>query len=335
MSEASTPALPPEHRAWCWHGGQDTRALRLQSLPLPQPGVGQVLVRNRVVGLNPVDWKVLGGMGDAWSPGHVPGVDGAGEIVALGQDVPATWQGGRVAYHQDLRRDGSFAEYTVVDARALMRVPHVMSFATAAAFPCPALTAWMALQKLPPADGRTLLISGAGGSVGHTLVQLARQYGWQVAAMAHRRHWSRLHGLGADKCLDGPVPQEQGDWLDELQFTAIIDCVGAEHATRLARSLQANGHMVCIQGRLERWPCTPFGRALSLHEVALGALHRYGSHADWQALTGAGERMLLDIANARLQAELHVLHEFDQLSTALGELKFRNFSGKSLVRVHP
>jgi NADPH:quinone reductase-like Zn-dependent oxidoreductase len=333
MPEIGLSPLPPDHLAWGWYAGFDARALRPERQPLPQVGTGQVLVRNRVVGLNPVDWKVLGRMGASWGPGHVPGVDGAGEVMRLGPDVPSNWLSSRVAYHQDLRRGGSFAEYTVVDARALMRIPHAMSFADAAAFPCPALTAWMALQKLPAPAGRRLLISGAGGSVGHYLVQLACRQGWQVTAMAHARHWQRLHALGAINCLDGPLSPTHGAFTNDLHVTAIIDCIGAQHAALLASALDANGHLVCIQGRLEHWPCAPFGRALSLHEVALGALHTYGNDVDWNTLTMAGQHMLEDIARGHLQTEQHILHDFDQLSTALERLKQRDFTGKLLVHV--
>jgi NADPH-dependent curcumin reductase CurA len=67
--------------------------------------------------------------------------------------------------------------------------------------------------------------------------------------------------------------------------------------------------------------------------VALGALHVHGSDADWNTLTGAGQQMLQDLARRDLQAEQHLLHDFDQLPKALEGLKQRNFTGKSLVHV--
>lgn len=323
---------PARYRAWTWQAGSAASDLRLMELPLPPAGLGQVLVRNHVIGLNPVDWKVLGGMGGAWTAGHVPGVDGAGEVVELGQGVPAHWLGRRVAYHQDLRRDGSFAEFSVIDARALMQLPDPLSFAIAASFPCPALTAWQALSKLPRADGGRLLISGAGGAVGNYLVQLGVHYGWQVSTMSHPRHWPRLWALGAAECITGPVMPGTAA-LPEAYFDAAIDCVSAPHAALLAPALAANGQLVCIQGRLEHWPCAPFGRALSLHEVALGALHAHGDDRAWQALTSAGEHLLQSIAAGSLQPEPHHLHDFDALPQTLEALKHRNFSGKPLIQV--
>lgn len=118
----------------------------------------EVLVRNHVAGLNPVDWKALGTRLAPWGPGWVPGVDGAGIVVAVGRDVESECLGRRVAYHQSLMRPGSFAEYTPVRLRALIDLPRTLDFETAAGVPCPALTAWLALVKFPSRTGDTLLI---------------------------------------------------------------------------------------------------------------------------------------------------------------------------------
>lgn len=146
-----TQDLPTNDRAWTWQGERDPAALRLEERALPAPGVGEVLVRNEAIGLNPVDWKALGG--PSIRSGHVPGVDGAGVVAAVGEGVPAEWLGRRVAYHGDLRRHGSFAEYTLLPRRVLMRLPDALAFEAAAAFPCPGLTAWRALDKLPVRPG--------------------------------------------------------------------------------------------------------------------------------------------------------------------------------------
>lgn len=76
-------ALPDSHMARTWQHGDDPCALLLTERPVTPPGPGEVLVRNAVIGLNPVDWKVLGG-------------DGAGPVIAVGADVPAAGHGHRV-----------------------------------------------------------------------------------------------------------------------------------------------------------------------------------------------------------------------------------------------
>ena len=143
---------------------------------------------NEAIGLNPVDWKVLGMPG--WRADHVPGVDGAGVVVGVGEGVAAAWLGQPVAYHQSLQRNGSYAQFVNIPARALLRRPSGLDALTAASFPCPGLTAWMALEKLPAGKGHRLLLSGAGGAVGHYLVQLAQERGFAVTTMSHPRHHS-------------------------------------------------------------------------------------------------------------------------------------------------
>ncbi|AXF78420.1 hypothetical protein LU631_06005 [Erwinia tracheiphila] len=108
MNKASSPlTLPSAWTGWKWQGGQsplDLRSVTLNARPL-QPA--QVLVCNAAIGLNPVDWKVLDSQ-----VGQVPGVDGAGTVVAIGDEVAPDLLGQRVAWHQSLQSDGSFAAFT-------------------------------------------------------------------------------------------------------------------------------------------------------------------------------------------------------------------------------
>ncbi|MFG1394801.1 alcohol dehydrogenase catalytic domain-containing protein [Xanthobacter agilis] len=320
-------------QAWAWQGDASPLALRLAEMPIVRPGPGDALVRNVAVGLNPVDWKLLAHSPPDWVPGHVPGVDGAGHVVAVGAGVPSEWIGRRVAYHQDLRRAGSFAELTCVPARALMHLPEHVTFEVAASLPCPGLTAWQALDKLPLRPGMRLLVSGAGGAVGRFLVQLAHARGVRVTAMAHPRHTPRLMALGVEAFLPGPLPDGETFMPDDGGFDVVIDSTGGDHAARLASALRANGHLLGIQGRPAGWPDAPFTRAISLHEVALGALHRFGDDEAWRGLTAAGEAMLNDLAEGKLLPEALVTHDFIELPAVLEGLRGRNFSGKALLRL--
>lgn len=324
---------PPSWRAWVWKGSAAPQGLVLEHVVREPLAAGHVLVRNAVIGLNPVDWKVLGGDLVNWQPDKVPGVDGAGVVVAVGAQVPQSWLGKRVAYHTSLRTPGSFAEYTPVAARALLSAPDGVSFATAASVPCPALTAWLAIEKLPRRKGARVLVAGAGGAVGQFLVQLAAARGFEVAAMCHERHWARLAALGVSACVRGPLVSSAWSEENAGRFYAAIDSVNADHAARLAPALEANGHLVCIQGRLDTAPCPPFGRALSVHEVALGALHDHGDDAAWERLTQAGDALLTSIDYGTLKTEAYTMTPFEALAQQLDALKHRAFSGKALVAV--
>lgn len=320
--------LPQTHRAWVWHGAGTPLDLALERRPLPVPGPGEMLVRSHAIGLNPVDWKVLGGL-PTWAPGHVPGVDGAGVVVALGDGVDRAWLGRRVAYHQSLAAHGSFAEYVPIRANVLLTMPDTLGWVAAAAFPCPALTAHLALEKLPFHPGATLLASGAGGAVGLYLVQMAAARGWHVTAMCNPRHWDRLSAQGAAACHPGPLAE--GALWDGARFTAVVDSVGPDHAARLAPALKANGHLLCIQGRVPDWPTPAFGLAPSLHEVALGALHQHGDADDWARLVAAGNTMLASLATGTLQGEPVIEAPFEDLALRLEALRHRDFSGKPVI----
>ncbi|WP_207950588.1 zinc-binding dehydrogenase [Marinobacter sp. JSM 1782161] len=326
--------IPDHYPAWTWQMQDEPKDLALKNTVTVPLAKGDVLVRNAVIGLNPVDWKVLTGALVNWEAGKVPGVDGAGTVVAVGDGVSGNWVGRRVAYHQSLALPGSFAAYTPVPARALMPIPDALDFHTAASFPCPGLTAWQALGKIPASSGARILISGAGGAVGHFLVQLAVARGFDVSVLCNARHWERLRSLGASNARHGPLADDN-ELPEALQgrFHAVIDAVNSQHAERLVPALQANGHLVCIEGRLENWPNPPFGQALSLHEVALGALHNHGNDEAWHQLTQAGEELLQAMADKQLQPETRHIRPFSELPAWLDALKHRQFSGKALVEL--
>lgn len=322
-------SVPTTHRAFTWHGSADPADLRLTKDLTPTPEVGDVLVRNAVIGLNPVDWKVLGGSLADWKLGQVPGVDGAGIVVAVGEGVSAAWMGQRVAYHQHLARHGSFAEYTPVKARAVLRVPATVDWYQAASLPCPALTAWLALEKLPQSCN-TLLVSGAGGSVANHLIQLAGRRGLRVTALSNLRHKGRLADLGVVECRKEPLT---APWQRAEQFDAVIDMVNAQHATYLVPALRTNGHLVCVQDRLAASPVPPFTRTISIHEVALGASHAYGDDRIWEKLVDAGEGMLKSLGRELWAPDSFAVVPFEQLPEHLHGLQHRAYGGKGLVRV--
>jgi NADPH:quinone reductase-like Zn-dependent oxidoreductase len=326
--------LPPhDYLAWTWTRPGEPAALQLQRKPMRAPAPGEVLLANRMVALNPVDWKMIEWGHAAWRPGHVPGVDGVGSVVATGEGVRLPI-GARLAYHQDLARDGSFAEYIHVRADCLLPVPDGLTDELAAALPCPGLTAWQALQKVPGVPGRDILVSGAGGAVGSILTQLALQRGWRVWASAAPRHHARLGALG----VAGAFDYREHGWLDALQAAlgarrlfAAFDTVSGGHARVLAARLGYNGHLVCIQDRQEQAPLPAFTSAISLHEVALNSAHAFATPQDWQEWRDAGARMMEQLRIGNLQLPDSTVHAFAALPAALAGLKSADATGRQLI----
>lgn len=319
-----------DHAAWTWTPGAGLDGLRLSRLPVPAPGQDEVLLANTAIALNPVDWKMIDwGRGD-WQQGQVTGVDGVGIVIAVGSDVNLR-VGARVAYHQALARGGSFAEYTVLRARAVYPVPDSLDDATAASLPCPGLTAWQALEKLPACTNRDVLVTGAGGAVGYLLAQLALQRGlrvWVTASAKHREHLLQLGVAGVFDYRDGQWTRQLLEVLGPRRLHGIFDTVSGNHAASLAPLLGYNGHLVCIQDRLESAPLPAFSTAISLHEVALNSIHAHGDTLDWQVLHAAAAHLLQGVADGQLQAPVRQFFDFTELPEALRRLKSGEGNGK-------
>jgi NADPH:quinone reductase-like Zn-dependent oxidoreductase len=258
-----------------------------------------------------------------------------GVVVAAGSGVHIK-PGTRVAYHQSLARDGSFAEFCLLDAATVLMVPDALDDSAAASLPCPGLTAWQALDKVPGPYGDVLVV-GAGGAVGLLLMQLAVRRGCRVWATAATKHHSNLKTLGAVGVFD----YRDAHWqltlqtaLGERRLQAVFDTVSGEHAASLALLLGYNGHLVCIQDRQETAPLPAFSTAISLHEVALNSFHAHASLSDRQRLRQAGEQLFDDVLNGSLTLPRHQLFDFRKLPEALHALKQSGEGGKWVTRLN-
>jgi NADPH2:quinone reductase len=150
-------------------------------LPRPEPGPRDLLVEVRAVSVNPVDTKVRRRAGADPGGWKVLGWDAAGVVISVGADVSRFAPGDEVFYAGSLNRQGTNAEYHVVDSRIVGRKPSTLDFAQAAALPLTAITAWETLfdrldirRPVPGAAAAVLVIGGAGG-VGSIAIQLVRQ----------------------------------------------------------------------------------------------------------------------------------------------------------------
>lgn len=184
----------------------------LQDIEIPQPVAEgrDLLVRVRAIAVNPVDFKVR--QRAAAEPGEfkVLGWDAVGEVVATGDAVTMFRPGDQVYYAGDVTRQGSNAEYQLVDERVVGHKPASLNDAEAAALPLTTITAWemlfdhLGLKQQPTgsaqATNEVILVVGAAGGVGSILIQLAKKLtGATIVATASReesRQW--VESLGAD-----------------------------------------------------------------------------------------------------------------------------------------
>ncbi len=170
---------------WYDRQGPANEVIVTGELPTPQPGVGQVRIRLEASGVNPSDTYRRRGAVPAEYPRVIPNSDGAGTIDTVGEGVPARWVGKRVWLYNGQRNGrwmGTAAEYIALDADLVTELPDHVSFAEGATLGIPGMTAHGCVFAAGPVQGKTLLITGGAGAVGHYAVQLAAWAGAEVIA---------------------------------------------------------------------------------------------------------------------------------------------------------
>jgi NADPH:quinone reductase len=182
----------------------EPEVLRTVSLPVPSPGPGEVRVRVDAAAVNPTDLAFRAGghrsMPAGMQPPYVPGMDLAGTVDIAAPDVPGFAPGDRVMAAVTPFRPGggAQAEYVVVAADGLVRVPDTIEATEAATLPMNALTVRAALDELALRPGQTLAITGAAGAVGGYAIQLGRLEGLHIIADASPADKDLVSSLGAD-----------------------------------------------------------------------------------------------------------------------------------------
>lgn len=225
------------------YGGPEV--LRYEEAPRPEPGPGEVLVRIRAAGVNPVDWQVREGHRRealAYRMPFVPGWDVSGVVEATGPNVTLLTKGDEVYGYPSVVRNGAYAEYAVVPEAELALKPRSVDHVLAASVPIAALTAW---QGLFDAGGlrtdQKVLIHGGAGGVGSFAVQLARWKGAFIVATASGRNQEFLRNLGADLTIDYEKTR-----FDRLVCDAdvVFDTIGGDTLKRSWKVLKTGGVLV-------------------------------------------------------------------------------------------
>jgi NADPH:quinone reductase len=165
--------------------------MRLQEVGRPVPGAGQVIIKIRAAGVNPVDTYIRAGAYPNSKVPYTPGFDAAGTVEELGPGVIGFKLGDHVYTSETI--SGAYAEYALCDAAKIHRFPETISFNQAAGLNIPYATAYRALfQKANIQPGETLLVHGASGAVGLAAVQWARTLGLKIIGTAGTKEGAKL-----------------------------------------------------------------------------------------------------------------------------------------------
>jgi len=228
---------------------------RLTEVSRPVPSAGEVLVRIRASGVNPLDVKIRGGAA-AHAKQPLPailGIDLSGEIVEVGAAVTGFEPGdevygmtGGVGGHQ-----GSLAEFAAVDAQLLGLKPERFSMREAAALPLVFITAWEGLvDRAGVKAGHKILVQGGAGGVGHIAIQIARARGAEVYATSSVGKRSVVERLGAT-AIDynsEAVEQYVAEHTGGAGFDVVYDSVGGAVLDASFKAVARFGHVVSALG---------------------------------------------------------------------------------------
>ena len=279
------------------YGGFDK--LRMQEVQLPAIGAGEILIRNRAVGVNHCDTDVRRGVfGVVQNFPHVMGVDSAGEVVGLGPGVEGFTEGDRVAPHFLLtcgacrncvagRENiclragvlgvttwGTYAQFVKVPARNVVRLPDALSYADAVAAQVPFATAWEALIEVGRlAAGETVLVNAAGSGVGSAAVQIAKLAGARViATTGSEEKFAAARELGADAAISYETTDVGAAVMrltDGLGVDLAFDMVGGARLLDCLAAAAQGGRIVSVGAhggeRVEIDMIELFRKHISLH----------------------------------------------------------------------
>lgn len=252
------------------HAFGGAERLVYEDAPKPRLQAGQVLVRVHAVGLNPPDWYLREGydmLPPEWRPRVafpiIPGTDISGVVEAVADDVPDFTAGDEVyamvRFPSGLAGESrAYAQYVSVPAGELALKPSATDHLHAAAAPMSGLTAWQFLISLGhdepnplqpfrhepvPLAGKTVLVNGAAGGVGHLAVQLAKWKGATVIAVASGGNEAFLRDLGADEFIDYGRTRPEDSVRD---VDLVVDAVGGAMTGRFLRTLKRGGALFPI-----------------------------------------------------------------------------------------
>ena len=295
------------------YGGPETTTI--SSIPAPQPGPNQVLVRVKAAGINGLDWKVREGYVRDAFPLQLPtvlGIELAGLVEAVGPGASHFKVGDRVM--GSLGGLGAYAELVAVNESNLCRIPDGLREVEAAALPVASVAAWQSLYAAGQIQrGQRVLIHGAAGALGGFAVQFARQTGATVFATARGSYAEYVRSLGADQVID----YEKQRFEEVVKgIDLVLDYVGGDVLEKSWSVLSQKGVIVSTASPdiLARAPA--------------------GRRGVWFVNKPDAARLELlarEVAQGRLRSQVSEIVAFNNLPAAIERNRTQPHQGKAVV----
>ena len=275
-------------RAWQVEAWGEPETMVLRSIAVPEPGAGQIRIRNRAAGLNFFDVLQVQGKYQIKPPfPFTPGAEVAGVVDAVGPDPSGRDQSGRPAFQPGdevlcmVTGGGGFGEYSVGPAHGTFRIPKGMGFAEAAALPIVYHTSYFALKdRAGLRAGEWLLVHAGASGVGTSAIQIGRAFGARVIATAgssDKIEFAKAQGAEFGISYSDP------SWVEQvLQITAgrgadvIYEPVGGVVFDLSSKCIAPGGRLIVIGFASGRIPTIAANRILLKNISVVGAL--WGGH---------------------------------------------------------
>ena len=287
---------------------------------------GQVLVKVRAVSLNPVDWKIREGQTKLITGKRFPkilGSDFAGEIIQLSEDATSCKEGERVYGFIPifLKKQGALTEKVVVSVSSVRKIPSDWPYEIAAALPVAALTAQNGLRQCGDLAGKSILINGGTGGVGHYAVQIAVSRGAKVTVTCSSGNFKIANSLGASRVIDY---RERDVTAEPEKFDIIFDAYGKMKFSDAKKVLVPEGIFTTTLGTPTLYFKKIWHNLWSGQKFLLANFR--GRPEDYQSLENL-------IENGMVQPLIGRTFTFDQTHLAFEALEKGGVPGKIIVLI--
>lgn len=306
--------------------------LELQDVPLPQPEAGQVLLKLHAIGVNFIDVYHRTGLYKLPLP-FTPGMEGAGIVEAAGAGVTEVQKGDRVAYAMAA---GSYAEYALVPAWQVVKLPGKIDFQSAAAAMLQGMTAhYLTHSTYPIQPGNTVLLHAAAGGAGLLIIQMAKRRGARVIGTVSTTEKAELaRQAGADDVIlytETDFEAEVRQLTGGKGVQAVYDSVGKSTFHKSLNCLAPRGTLVLF-GQ-SSGPVPPFEPGLLASKGSLfltrPSLAHYSATRD-ELLARAGD-VLNWVSSGELKLRIGRTFPLSEAAQAHRQLEGRLTTGKLLL----
>jgi len=316
------------------HEAGGPEVLRWEEVEVGDPGPGQVRIRQRSAGLNYIDVYHRTGLYPQPLP-FTPGVEGAGEVEAIGPDVPGLQPGDRVAYAGPI---GGYAEVRVIAADRLVKLPDGISTELASAMMLQGLTAHMLLRSVYPVKpGDSILIHAAAGGVGLIVCQWANALGATVIGTVgsdDKAEIARAHGC------HHPIVYTRHDFVTEIdritggtKLPVVYDSVGRDTFMKSLDCLHPRGVMVSFGNA--SGPPDPIAPGLLAQKGSLFLTRptMYHYMAKREELDRAAAELFETVLSGKVKIEIGQRFPLSEAAEAHRALEGRKTTGSTVLTI--